>query len=180
MAVLLTVVIKRMGYIVKILPGYLQVLGQRQRIIGQGRFTAGAKANGQRGSGCLARRCRFFRCALQNDVGVGATKAKRVDANHQTACGFQWLGFGDHAQVPFVELDARIQLANANGRGHLAVLQAIKRFGKPRHARGGFQVADITFYRTNRQRRLPMFANGLANGAGFDGVANSGAGTVGF
>ena len=113
-------------------------------------------------------------------MGVGAAEAEGVDADHQAALGLQGVRLGHHLEVPLVELDGRIELADADGGRHLAVPQAIERLGQAGDAGGGLKVADVALHRADGQRRLALLGQGLADGTGLDGVAHRGAGAVSF
>ena len=88
----------------------------------------------------------------------------------------------DDVQIPVLEFDLRVQRLDADGGGHDAVAQHIHRLDQTGHARSGFQVAQVAFDRPDRQRRVfaALLRKGRADGAGFDRVANGGAGAVGF
>jgi len=88
----------------------------------------------------------------------------------------------DDVEVPVLELDLGIEGLDADGGGHLAVAQHVQGLDQAGHAGSGFQVAQVALDRTDGQRRVlaALLGQGQADGAGFDRIADRGAGAVRF
>ena len=65
----------------------------------------------------------------------------------------KWLELRRHAQLQFFKINVRIRRRKMKTGRNLSVLENEHRFEKSGDARGGFQMAKISFDRTNRQRR---------------------------
>ena len=83
-------------------------------------------------------------------MAVGAAEAERVDPG-AGARGDLFSGRRDQPQVERVERISGRRLA-VQRRRHDAVLERQHRLDQPGDAGGGFQMADIGLYRTDRQR----------------------------
>ena len=105
---------------------------------------------------------------------IGPAETERVDASEQSFVGRQRDGFGHHAQVEILEVDARVGFLKMEvGRNH-AVPEGQQHLHQSRHAGGRFQVAEVALDRTHGQGvvRSAAFAQDVADGPCFDGVAN--------
>jgi len=121
---------------------------------------------------------------LQNDMGVGATETEGTDAG-QARPGSGGQGgqpVRRDAQAQGVGVDILIQRGQVEIGRYGALLQYEQGLEQSRQPRGWFEVADIAFDRAHEQGRAlgAQFAKNLADGAGFDGIAGGGAGSVGF
>ncbi|CAB3744949.1 hypothetical protein LMG1231_06169 [Achromobacter denitrificans] len=136
------------------------------------------------GAGRVGAGCRFgVRVgAMQDHVRIGAAEAERVHADHQASGGRQRLRPGHDVEIPFLGEDRRIQLADADGGGHQAVLQAVDGLDQAGHAGRRFQVPHVALHRADGQgpvggARLPQR---YADRARFYRVAHRRAGAVGL
>ena len=118
----------------------------------------------------LLRRRRQYRMA------VGAAKTKGVDAG-ALAAGERF-GVAHDAQIELVERDLWVRRHAMQARRQRAMFERERRLDQPGHARCGFEVSDIRFDRTDRQRFRPELAQRMPDRGRLDRIAGRRPGAV--
>ncbi len=120
---------------------------------------------------------------LQDQVGVGATETERRHPCQARASGIgPDQGFVDDPQTKLVERDVRIGIVEVLIGRDLTALDRHRRLDQADDAGGCLQVSEVCFGRPDQQWGLRGASppEDGAESAGFDGVAEQRAGSVGF
>lgn len=124
----------------------------------------------------------LFWWVAEDEVGVGAAEAEGADAGQAGGGGGPGLGLGGDGQLGAVEVDVGVEALEVEVGGDGLVLEGEDDFDEAGDAGGGFEVADVGFDGADVVG-LPgraVFVVDGAQGVEFDGVAEGGAGAVGF
>ena len=119
----------------------------------------------------------------EHHVGVGAAEAEAAHAGEFRAGVFgPFAGVGHYLQVFGVEVDIAVGFREIQGGRQHVVLHGQHHLDEAGRARGGFGVAEIGFRGAKQGGggRGAVGAQNRAQGGGLDGVAQNGAGSVGF
>ena len=105
---------------------------------------------------------------------IGPAETERVDAGEQPFVGRQRGGFGHHAQVEILEIDAWVGLLKMQVGGNHAVPEGQQHLHQSRHPGGRFQMAEVALDRAHGQGavRRAALAQDITDGPRFDRVTN--------
>src|ERR1043166_6994681 len=119
----------------------------------------------------------------QNDVGVCSSESERIDAGNALGRSvWEWFELGRHAQLELLEIDMRVRCRKMEAGRNLCVLERQHRLEQPGDARGGFQMAKVSFYGADRARgvALSMAAESIRESMRLDGISHRCASSGGF
>ncbi len=119
---------------------------------------------------------------LQDHVGVGTADAERRHTGPARAVGGlgPLAGLGQQLHRSGRPVDVRGRLVDVQGLRQHAVPHRLDHLDDAAHAGGSLRVADVRLQRAEKQRVRAVLAVGGEEGLGLDGVAQAGAGAVGF
>ena len=78
---------------------------------------------------------------FQNHMGVGAPEAEGINADNQFTGFFKRPIFGNHFNIPVIELNIRIKRFYANGRRYHPMPNTAQCLYQSRYAGSGFKMA---------------------------------------
>src|SRR6478609_10887289 len=107
----------------------------------------------------------------ENDMSVGASESKRIYASDSLRRAiWKRLERGRDAQLEFFKINVRIWFRKMKAGRDLSVFEHQHRLEQAGDARGGFQMPEIGFDRTDRERRIggTMAAKRFGKGVRFN------------